>query len=166
MTINDTWGYKSYDTNFKSTETLLRNLIDIASKGGNFLLNVGPTSDGVIPQPEVDRLADIGKWMSTNGDAIYSTTASPIAKPTWGRLTRKADGSAIYLHVFDWPSDGTLRVAGLKDKFDSATLLADGTKLDITSDNTTEPNGLAIKLPTTAPDNVSSTIVLKVHHSD
>ena len=67
MTINGTWGYKSTDTNFKSTETLLRNLIDIASKGGNYLLNVGPTSQGMIPQPEVDRLLAMGKWLKANG---------------------------------------------------------------------------------------------------
>ena len=56
MTMNDTWGYKSYDKNFKSTETLLRNLIDIASKGGNYLLNIGPDSKGTVPPPEVERL--------------------------------------------------------------------------------------------------------------
>jgi alpha-L-fucosidase len=63
MTINDTWGYQSYDTNFKSAETLLHNLIDIASKGGNYLLNVGPDATGVIPQPEVERLLQAGEWM-------------------------------------------------------------------------------------------------------
>ena len=66
MTINDTWGFKKDDHNWKSTETLLRNLIDIASKGGNYLLNVGPTADGIIPQESVDRLTEIGKWMRVN----------------------------------------------------------------------------------------------------
>ncbi len=61
MTINDTWGYKSYDLNFKSTETLLRNLIDIASKGGNYLLNIGPDSKGIVPTPEVERLHQMGR---------------------------------------------------------------------------------------------------------
>ena len=69
MTINDTWGFKSYDTNFKSTETLLRNLIDIASKGGNYLLNIGPDSHGIVPQPEVDRLHAMGAWLAGNGEA-------------------------------------------------------------------------------------------------
>ena len=80
MTINDTWGYKSTDTHFKSNETLIRNLIDIASKGGNYLLNVGPTAQGVIPQPEVDRLLAMGKWLQVNGEAIYGTGPNPFAR--------------------------------------------------------------------------------------
>jgi alpha-L-fucosidase len=76
--INDTWGYKSYDTNFKSTRTLLQNLIDIVSKGGDYLLNVGPDANGVIPQPEQDRLLAIGKWLKVNGEAIYGSTPGPF----------------------------------------------------------------------------------------
>jgi alpha-L-fucosidase len=70
MTMNDTWGFKSYDNNWKPTQTLIRNLCDIASKGGNYLLNVGPTSEGEIPAPSVERLAEVGKWMQVNGAAI------------------------------------------------------------------------------------------------
>ena len=113
MTMNDTWGYKSYDDHWKSTETLLRNLIDIASKGGNYLLNIGPKSDGTIPQESIDRLHAMGQWMKVNGEAIYGTTASPTPRPAWGRITTKAgDGTTtLYLHVFDWPADGKLPVA-------------------------------------------------------
>ena len=78
MTMNDTWGFKSYDTNWKSTETIVRNLVDIASKGGNYLLNVGPTAEGEIPAASVERLAGVGAWMAANGEAIYGTTASPF----------------------------------------------------------------------------------------
>src|ERR1700690_4421142 len=73
MTMNDTWGYKQNDTNFKSTETLLRNLIDIASKGGNYLLNIGPTATGEVPAPEVERLQEMGKWIAGNGGSFYAT---------------------------------------------------------------------------------------------
>ncbi|MEY3895427.1 MAG: hypothetical protein RLZZ214_946, partial [Verrucomicrobiota bacterium] len=67
MTLNDTWGFKSTDHNWKSTKTLLQNLIDIASKGGNYLLNVGPTAEGVVPEESVERLAEVGRWMKING---------------------------------------------------------------------------------------------------
>lgn len=75
MTMNDTWGFKSYDHNWKPTKVLLFNLIDIASKGGNFLLNVGPTADGIIPEASVARLREIGAWLDVNGEAIYGTRA-------------------------------------------------------------------------------------------
>jgi alpha-L-fucosidase len=81
MTMNDTWGYKSYDQNWKSTEELIHTLVDVASKGGNFLLNVGPTSEGLIPQASVERLQEMGKWMAINSESIYGTTASPIGRP-------------------------------------------------------------------------------------
>jgi len=127
MTINDTWGYKSYDTNFKSTETLLTNLIDIASKGGNYLLNVGPDATGVIPQPEVDRLAEVGKWLKVNGEAVYGTTVSPFRKlPFEGRCISK--GSSLYLAVFHWPSGG-LTLPYVHTELKRATALAGGQKL-------------------------------------
>ena len=76
MTMNDTWGFKRDDNNWKSTETLIRNLCDIASKGGNYLLNVGPTSEGLIPQPSIDRMAEVGKWMKVNSEAIYGNNSN------------------------------------------------------------------------------------------
>ncbi|MGC8829256.1 MAG: alpha-L-fucosidase [Verrucomicrobiia bacterium] len=160
MTMNDTWGYKSYDNNWKSTKTLIRNLVDIASKGGNYLLNVGPTSEGLIPEPSVERLKEIGRWMKVNGEAIYATTASPFKKLVWGRCTKKIQGdqTTLYLHVFDWPQDGSLLVPGLKNKALSAKLLATGDTLAFK--NTEE--GVIITVPKTAPDEISSTIVLTI----
>ncbi len=158
MTINDTWGYKSYDTNFKSSETLLRNLIDIASKGGNYLLNVGPDSTGVIPQPEVERLLEVGKWMKENGATIYGTTASPYKRlPFEGRATVK--GNSLFLNVFEWPK-GDLVLAGLKTPVRSAHVVATGEKLNVTASKNT---GIEIVVSKPANlDPLSTAIELKL----
>jgi alpha-L-fucosidase len=160
MTMNTTWGYKSFDEKWKSTETLLRNLIDIASKGGNYLLNVGPTSEGLIPAPSVERLEAIGRWMKVNGEAIYGTTASPFKELAWGRCTTKADpqGATLYLHVFDWPRDGHLLLPGLKNEVQSASLLSGGARLAVEA----RDGGIQITTPAACPDPISSTVVLKV----
>jgi alpha-L-fucosidase len=98
-------------------------LVDIASKGGNYLLNVGPTAQGVIPQPSVERLRAMGKWLEKNGESIYGTSGSPLGRFTWGRCTAKP--GKLYLHVFNWPVDGRLQVPGLKSKVKKAYLLVD-----------------------------------------
>jgi alpha-L-fucosidase len=159
MTMNDTWGFKSYDDNWKSSEDLIRKLADIASKGGNFLLNVGPTPEGLIPQPSVDRLEAMGKWMAVNSESIYGTTASPIGMPDWGRCTAKDD--KLYLHVFNWPADGKLSVALPNASVAKAYLLADKkkTKLPVTSDSAK----VVVSVPQTAPDAVDSVIVLTLN---
>ncbi len=115
MTMNDNWGWNSHDTHWKSSQDLVRKLCDIASKGGNFLLNIGPRGDGSFPPEAIARLDEIGRWMDVNGDAIHGTSASPIAAPPWGRITVKDTGDArrYFLHVFDWPADGKLVVPGL-----------------------------------------------------
>jgi alpha-L-fucosidase len=122
-TINKTYGYNKNDHRWKSTKTLIRMLVDIASKGGNYLLNVGPTAQGVIPQPSVERLRAMGKWLEKNGESIYGTSGSPLGRFTWGRCTAKP--GKLYLHVFNWPVDGRLQVPGLKSKVKKAYLLVD-----------------------------------------
>lgn len=100
MTMNDTWGFHQNDHNWKSAETLIQNLVDCASKGGNYLLNVGPTALGKIPPESVERLRAVGDWLKVNGEAIYGSQAGPFAKPLkWGRVTSKP--GKLYLHVFD-----------------------------------------------------------------
>jgi alpha-L-fucosidase len=160
MTMNDTWGFKSYDDNWKSTEMLIRNLIDIASKGGNYLLNVGPTSLGEIPQPSIERLKAIGAWMKVNSESIYATTASPFEKLTWGRCTRKIEGqkTTLYLHVFNWPQDGKLLIPGLKNTIARAYLLAD--RANLKTENT--DNGVVVNLPAKALDPIAAVVVLDI----
>ena len=160
MPISGSWGYKKSDTNFKSTETLIRNLADIASKGGNYLLNVSPTGRGTLLPQATERLKAIGQWMKVNGESIYGTTASPFGRLEWGRCTKKefARGTTLYLHVFDWPDDGKLFVPGLKNEVLQATLMADWKALETRQ----EASGIRVSLPVQAPDEINSVVVLKV----
>ncbi len=155
LTMNDTWGYKYFDDNWKSSEMLVRNLIDIASKGGNLLLNVGPTASGIIPQPSVDRLKDMGAWMRINSDAIYGVEPSPVDRPEWGRYTTK--DNYIYAHVFDWPDDGVLKLNGL-DKIQNAWFLADQNKASLP---VTSESGQVLQLPDLPIDEIATVIVLE-----
>jgi alpha-L-fucosidase len=160
MTMNETWGYKSYANNWKTPQTLIRNLVDIASKGGNYLLNVGPKADGTFPQESVDILKNMGSWMKTNGEAIYDTKASPFGLFAWGRCTKKDKGAktTLYFSVFEWPKDGRLLIPGLKNEVLSSTLLASGgaVKTEMTGE------GLAIHLPERAPDPIATVIKIEV----
>ena len=160
MTINTTWGYSQHDHAWKPTQTLIRNLVDIASKGGNYLLNIGPMADGSVPQETVTRMREIGDWMKVNGQSIYGTTASPFAELKWGRCTKKVgdNSTLLYLHVFDWPTDGKLVVPGLTGKVKQATLLAGGKVL--TFDRTDQ--GAVIHVPTEPSDQNVSVVVVEV----
>jgi alpha-L-fucosidase len=166
MTINGTWGFKSTDDKFKSAETLIHNLVDIASKGGNYLLNVGPNSAGEIPQPEVERLREIGQWMAVNGDAIYGAGASPFGHPfDWGRCTAKTlpDKTILYLHVWNWPADGQLTVPGLKNQIAKAYLLkTNSLGMHRSLKHRSDADGAIISLPKNPPDRISSTVVLEI----
>lgn len=159
VTINtDSWGYNKYETDFKTSRDLIRMLVEVVSKGGNLLLNVGPQPDGRIQDEFVTRLNAIGEWMRVNSDSIYGTTASPFERlPFFGRATTK--GNTLYLHVFEWPADGKLRVPGLKNLIHSARLLSDPlSKLDRRRDG----DDVILMLPAKAPDDVASVIELQL----
>jgi alpha-L-fucosidase len=175
MTMNDTWGFKRDDHNWKSAQTLIRQLCDIAGKGGNYLLNVGPTSEGLIPQPSVDRLGEVGKWMRVNSEAIYGTKATPFGTE-FGEAVKTKDGygkdtmvssandwratskpGKIYLIIFNWPTTGNFEIPAVQSKITKAYLLADRKGMEFQQTET----GVSIALPKKAPDPIASVICLE-----
>jgi alpha-L-fucosidase len=102
MTMNETWGFKTHDHEWKSSDQLIRKLSEVVCKGGNFLLNVGPTAEGTIPPESVERLRAIGAWLKINGEAVYGTRGGPIRVGSWGGSCHK--GNKIFLHVCTWPT--------------------------------------------------------------
>jgi len=178
MTMNRTWGFKSYDHDFKSTKTLLRNLIDIASKGGNYLLNIGPDSMGRIPTEEIDRLRQIGNWLAINGEAIYGTGATlfgpeagsfsatekdtegkPKFIPTWNwRSTTTAN--RIYIELFTWPSK-RFHLDHAPRNITGAFLLADASRRALKINK--NARGIDIQLPDHAKDPIATVLVLETN---
>ena len=154
--MNDTRGYKATDNNWKPVPMLLGQLIDAASKGGNYLLNVGPDAAGEFPAASIERLNRIGAWLRTNGEAIYGTTASPFERLDFGRATQKP--GRIYLHVFNWPHDGSLAVP-LGSKIKKAYLLsAPKRELAVTAGEA----GAVIKVPAEPPDPMVNVVALEI----
>ena len=167
MTMNDNWGYNKADKNFKSAKDLIQKLVDIASKGGNFLLNIGPKPDGTFPQESIDRLKIIGDWMKINGESIYGTQASSFEHISWGRATQKRIGenSRLYLHVFDHSSNIILN--GLENEIISAAFLSNGNKISFTK----KDNVITFQIPPGVPaglydlDPYSTVIVVDIKGS-
>ena len=156
MTINDNWGYSAGDHNWKTTRQLIHNLVRCASGGGNFLLNVGPKPNGTIPEPPVERLKEIGKWMKVNGEAIYGTGQAPFGGGMVGLTTAK--DSIVYLHVLRWVGE-EICIAGVKDKVNEAYILVTGKKVNVIQ----KGERLFLRnLPQKAPDDYDSVIVLKL----
>lgn len=154
-TINDTWGYMLDDDNWKSPPDLIRKLVDIVSKGGNYLLNVGPTAEGVIPEPSVERLEAVGRWLAANGEAVSGTQPGPLQGLGWGRSTAKP--GRVYLHVFDWPAGGTITVPRFAATMTRACLLSDqAADLPMAE----QEDSIRIQGPAQAPDAANTVIAL------
>ncbi|HXJ93245.1 MAG TPA: alpha-L-fucosidase [Terriglobia bacterium] len=156
MTINDTWAYNKNDQHYKSTKELIQTLADVASKGGNFLLDVGPTPEGTIQPEFVERLRAMGKWLKVNGESIYGTTYGPLQDLPFGKTTAKGD--TVYLHVFDWPSAGTLQLSDFSGHVAAVSVLATGEKLQFKQ----ESSGVTINVPPAAPDSDDSVIQIQL----
>jgi alpha-L-fucosidase len=165
VTLNDTWGFKRDDNHWKSPEVLIHQLAITVSQGGNYLLNVGPTAEGVIPRQSVDRLAEVGQWMKVNSESIYGSKAGPYPYDfSWGVMT--SGKGKLFLHVFNWPKDGNLTLYGLKSKVGRAELLANrGWPLLYKQQHTKGADFYSLtlsKLPQPAPDAIDAVIALSL----
>lgn len=146
MTMNRTWGFKKNDHDWKSEKELVRMLCETASKGGNFLLNVGPTGEGEIPKESVERMAAVGRWLRVNAEAVYGSAAGPFERrQPWGTVSmkREKDADVLYLHVVDVPGDSVLRIRGLRGDVRLATVLGEEGVLEVVESG----EGTEVRLP-------------------
>jgi len=157
MTINNHWGYHATDHNHKSVRQLVHNLVDIVSKGGNDLLNVGPKPDGTIQEEHGVRLRQMGAWLRVHGEAIYGAEPNPFLRlpPPLGGCTVK--GNRLFLHFFDWPTE-PVRLDGLQNRVRAAYLLRDGTPVEVRQE---EDHLLLLPTPL-LPDPYDTVVVLEV----
>ena len=159
MTMNDHWGFAKGDSHWKSPAVLIRQLIEISDKGGNFLLNVGPTAEGVIPAPSVERLQVVGAWLKVNGEAIYGTGPSPLAHPKAGGWFCTSKPGTLYIHFLAWPGK-SFTVTGVKEKVVKACLLADrGKSLSVTQTG----EQVIVVLPEKMPDAIATVLRLDLN---
>lgn len=163
MTLNETWGYKANDHLWKSAGEIIRKLADIVSKGGNFLINIGPKPDGSFPKESVALLRKVGEWMEVNGESIYGTTRNTFEQGVpYGRVTRKITSNGrmtLYLHVFDWPKDGMLAIPADR-RIKRAYLLADTQQNDLQTES--KQREQLIYVPRHAPDESNSVVVVEM----
>jgi alpha-L-fucosidase len=158
QTMNGTWGYASWDNNYKTTKTLIQQLVQVVSRDGNYLLNIGPKGDGTVTPQSITALNGIGDWMKTHSESIYGTTRSPFSvEPAWGLYTKKA--GKLYAHVFLWPANGLLKVPSLTNTINKIYLLNDTTNLLDYKDSI---GYIRISVPVNAPDPNNSVVAIDV----
>lgn len=164
MTISDPnrrkaggFWYKGPDALYKSQDELLRVMAEVFSKGGNFLLNVGPQPDGKIPLGEVEALRGIGDWLKVNGEAVYGSKRSPLVNaPDWGFITRKAN--TLYLYVFQWPENGGDISLSISNDVDKIRMLGSDAQLKYTKTDA----GLQISLPADKVHPIASVVAVEL----
>ncbi len=162
-TVAHSWGFHSSDTQWKSTSTLLRSLINNVSLNGNFMLNIGPRANGDVPYEIQQRMLEMGKWLEINGESIYGAEAFDLNNNLhdWGKITCKKTqtGTKLYLHVFNWPLNKELYLTGVKTKPSSVYLLTDKQKSPIHF--SFSGAFTKIQLPPLQPDPYVSVIVVE-----
>jgi alpha-L-fucosidase len=158
-TINESYGYHRKDLSHKPPSHFVKLLIKAVARGGNMLMNVGPRGDGKIDDKDVAVLEGIGRWMKVNGESIYGCGRSGLPIPAWGESTRR--GNTLYVHVFDWPKDGTLVVGGLKTPVRRARLLSDPARRELETERLSALD-VRIEVPREAPDATASVVALEL----
>ena len=165
QTLSGSWGYHRDEASWRSVDNLVQTLIDSVSKGGNFLLNVGPTGRGEIDARALDRLRGIGRWMRQHGRSIYGCTQAPAAWtcPPDCRLTWNPEKKRIYIHILAWPYKH-LRLPGMAGKAQYAQLLHDASEVPMKGREAWQgedsPQDLMLTLPQTRPDVVVPVVEL------
>lgn len=152
LTMNGIWGYRITDKNYKSSETLIRELVRAAGKNCNLLLNVGPRPDGQLPAEAIERLQAIGKWLSANGETIYGTRGGIVAPHQWGVSTQK--GNRLFIHILNY-SDRSLFVPITGKKVTNAQMFASKEKVGMVKTS----DGVLLQLPT-VPSGVDTIVEL------
>jgi alpha-L-fucosidase len=159
MTLNNSWGYNRNDHHWKDPKSVVFNLCDTVSKGGNYLLNVGPTAEGLFPDESVRILRAVGKWLDVNGEAIYGAGAGPDMRWQEDIKMVTTKPGLLYLHVFDWPKDQKVFYFDFRHRFKKAYLLADSEHRALAVD--VYRRSLMIHVPAQAPDPINSIVVVQ-----
>ena len=154
-TINQSWGFNLTDHDYKSTDDLIRYLVNAAGRNGNFLLNVGPMPNGKIQGEFEERLHGIGRWLDEYGDSIYGTRNGPIEPGPWGVSTAKQD--TVYLHVLNW-NDSILALPALNLEVKEARLLRNQAEVPFQIID----KALLVTLPTRPTDLIDEVVILTV----
>ncbi|MDR9855011.1 alpha-L-fucosidase [Paenibacillus sp. VCA1] len=166
MTLNQSWGYTTKDQVWKTTDALIKKLVNVIGKGGNLLLNVGPTPQGTIPELSAERLLEVGEWTRRNAEAIYGTDGSPFpVELEWGALTTRPGRVYLHIHNDKWPANG-LRLNGIRNKVLRAYCLANqrqtGLEFEQAYDEQLELHTLGIRLPSQPADQYVSVVALEL----
>lgn len=161
MTLNDTWGYKSYDHNWKSPGRVIQILVEVVGKGGNLLLNVGPTAEGEIPKPSVDILVEVGRWLRENGESIYGAGAAPFDIPSDAPYRCTYKHGKLYIHVFGWPWDGELRIFDVEGRIEPREIYLLAAQDNGGLTYRWEGRDLVVKVPEKPLDPIDTVIVVE-----
>ena len=152
MTMNNTWGYRITDKNYKSGDEIIRTLVRAAGRNGNLLINVGPRPDGCLPSEAVERLQHLGEWMRQNGESIYGTRGGIIPPHDWGLTTQKVN--TLYVHILRLQDNALFLPLSIK-QVNQVRLFSDKSKLRYSASG----EGITVLLPT-VPNSVD--LILEV----